>query len=48
MRKTLLLLVCSCLLLAGCTVVRDLLLPGNTELDKSRRFLDQTSDSPYR
>jgi len=34
--------------LGGCAAVRDFLLPGNSELDKSRRFYDQTSDNPYR
>ena len=38
----------SLIFLGGCAAVRDLLLPGDTEFDKSRRFLDQTSDNPYR
>lgn len=48
MRKVLWLFAFSIILLGGCAVAKGLLLPGDSELDKSRRFLDQTSDNPYR
>jgi hypothetical protein len=48
MRKNFWFIVIGVIFLGGCAAMRDLLLPGNSELDKSRRFYDQRSDNPYR
>ncbi len=48
MRKILWLIALAIMFVGGCASVRELFLPGTSDLDNSRRFWDQRSDNPYR